>query len=202
MKILRDHNLSPSQDENKWYPSKGSFKCICIHAIPLFVVSQSTAAIVSHLLPEIQTHWLTGTSATCTSLFKPVFVEGGLPDIGPPPTNKYDPESLWWHHELIHRAILADYSKITLLRPDIENFEQRWLKEVKNMIQEVESHSYESRREYLREISDQAFKEAFELERKWIEKLKEPSEYKRKGGILYRKYWRNENKKAGFQFWN
>ncbi len=198
MKVLRDHNLSSPDPEKKWHPSKGSFGCICIHAKPIFVVSQSTAAMVSHLHSEIQTHWLTGTSATCTSIFKPVFVEAGLPEIGPPPTNKYDSQSLWWQHERIHRAILEDFSGMELIQPDIRVFEEKWLTKANELVEKLKSESLDVRKVQLKEFSDLAFKEALNIEEKWIESLLIPSKKKNQGGCFYRKYCRNESKKAAF----
>jgi len=36
---------------------------------------------------------LTATSTPCIGLYKPVFVEAGLPDIGPEPRAEYDPRT-------------------------------------------------------------------------------------------------------------
>ncbi|MCZ7631570.1 MAG: hypothetical protein M5U19_22045 [Microthrixaceae bacterium] len=50
-------------------------------------------------------HWATGTSAPCTSLFKPVSVDEPV-DIGPTPANTFDPRTLWWRHERLHRTVM------------------------------------------------------------------------------------------------
>ena len=71
--------------------------------------SQSTGSLVAHLTPSGATVWLTGTSAPCTSTFKPVWVDVDLPDLGPRPRGVFDPSTLWWRHELLHRATLVDY---------------------------------------------------------------------------------------------
>ncbi len=54
-------------------------------------------------------HWVTGTSAPCTSLFKPVLFETGLPPQGAAPTDRFDAAASWWRHEQLHRAMLADF---------------------------------------------------------------------------------------------
>ncbi|MHA1973888.1 MAG: C69 family dipeptidase [Candidatus Hodarchaeales archaeon] len=194
MRVLRTHN---DKKKKTWNPSKGSFECICVHARPIFVPSQTTSSMVSHLLPDLQTHWITGTAGPCTSLFKPVFVEAGLSNIGPRPMDKHDTESLWWRHEVIHRSILRDYeTRIKIIRPDIEYFEEQMLKKVKKLRTEIETLSREARLEKLAEISHNAFNEALELESKWLKDLKKVPVQKKTGGFFYRRFWKNENKKA------
>src|SRR3984957_6257256 len=65
--------------------------------------------MVSDLRPDGAVHWVTGTSAPCLSIFKPVLLQDGLPDQGPIPGDKFDNDTLWWRHEALHRAALADY---------------------------------------------------------------------------------------------
>jgi secernin len=67
------------------------------------------------------THWVTGTSAPCLSLFKPLFFDPEsrtVPDlgalVGPLPGLTFHRDlgaSLWWRHELVHRALLRDYGE-------------------------------------------------------------------------------------------
>lgn len=197
MMILRDHNIKDPKKVAKWNPSKSSFNDICIHCRPIFVISQTTGSLVSHLLPELQTHWVTGTAAPCTSLFKPVFIEAGLPDIGSTPSNKYDTQSLWWLHERIHRSILEDYqTRIRVIQPDIQHYEEKWIKKVLETITRVTSQPPEQRVEILRQLSKAAFDEALEIEKNWINDLRKVPIKKRSGGFYYRKLWKKENKKA------
>lgn len=72
--------------------------------------------------------WATGTSGTCVSIFKPVFLGMELPDIGPVPTETFDPRSLWWRHELLHRRAMADFSGVVPeIRADFETLEDEFL---------------------------------------------------------------------------
>ena len=71
--------------------------------------SQSTGSLVSHLTPDLHTHWATASSAPCTSIFKPVWLDARLPDLGPTPTGEYNPDCLWWQLERLHRAVLHNY---------------------------------------------------------------------------------------------
>jgi dipeptidase len=109
MRALRDHGPSAGLD---WTPARGlATVTVCWHAgFGPIRASQSVGSMVSHLAPDVQTHFVTGTSAPCTSLFKPAWLDAGLPDTGPTPTGTYDEATLFWRHEALHRATLRDYA--------------------------------------------------------------------------------------------
>jgi secernin len=104
MAILRDHGEDPD-----WSPANTTGRTICMHAAQGPRRSQSVASMVSEIAPNRTVHWVTGTSAPCLSLFKPVLFETGLPLHSPVPTDRHDTESLWWSHERQHRLALNDY---------------------------------------------------------------------------------------------
>ena len=105
--VLRDHS-SPIQD---YRPDRGLLGAdLCMHAgFGPVRISQTAGSLVSHLSEKNQTHFFTGTAAPCTSIFKPTWMDTSLPDMGPDPTSTYDPDALFWRHELLHRATLCDY---------------------------------------------------------------------------------------------
>jgi dipeptidase len=77
---------------------------------------QTAGSLVAHLAADgPATLWLTGTSAPCLGIFKPFYVgdEEGWTTIaealGPEPGAQYDPASLWWQGEGLHRSVLLDY---------------------------------------------------------------------------------------------
>jgi dipeptidase len=85
---------------------KESGRVFCAHiGLPL---SQTTGSMISLLSPGLHTHWVTGTTAPCTSTFKPVWIDSGLPDLGPSSSGTYNDATLWWRHENLHRKILRD----------------------------------------------------------------------------------------------
>ena len=109
MTILRDHG--PDVDPN-WTPARGLTGVdVCEHVgFGPVRIAQSVGSMVSHLTDRGHTHWVTGTSAPCTGIFKPVWFDAGLPDTGPAPTGTYNQASLWWRHESLHREVLRDYA--------------------------------------------------------------------------------------------
>jgi secernin len=95
--ILRDHQ------EGK--PSLGPHgPRICAH-IREHPLGQTTASWVSSITPNRTVHWVTGTAAPCTGLFKPILMEVGLPAHGTRPGAHEDSTSLWWRHEQIRRYL-------------------------------------------------------------------------------------------------
>jgi len=107
MAILRDHG-----DAEDWSPANTTGRTICMHAAEGARRSQSVASMVSDLRADRAVHWVTGTSAPCLSLFKPVILGMAPTDFGPLPTDHRDPESLWWRHEAFHRQALKDFHEV------------------------------------------------------------------------------------------
>ena len=117
--LLRDHGTDSADAAHGWTPARGPAagllgQSVCAHAgYGPVRISQSTGSWVSHLAPDgTFTHWVTATSAPCTSVFKPIWFDGGAPSTGPRPGATYDSRSLWWQHEDLHRATLHDYAAL------------------------------------------------------------------------------------------
>ncbi len=108
MRILRDHGAGCTWPTYSWL--NGGLGVPCVHAGGLVAASQTAASWVAELRPGGIRHWVTGTAAPCTSLFKPVAVDRPL-DLGPPPGGVAD-ESLWWRHERLHRAVMRDPARL------------------------------------------------------------------------------------------
>ncbi|ODU56704.1 MAG: hypothetical protein ABS99_05620 [Acetobacteraceae bacterium SCN 69-10] len=103
MGCLRDHGAENGPD---FHPQHIQGVTICMHAGEGARRGQSVGSLVSDLRPDGAIHWVTGTSAPCTSVFKPVFMDAGLPGQGATPGDRHDPATLWWRHEQLHRALL------------------------------------------------------------------------------------------------
>lgn len=115
--ILRDHGDISS---GSFRPDRGLLQSqICNHAGwgPVRV-SQTTGSLVSSLTPDSATHFVTGTAAPCTSLFKPIWVDTPTVFDEHPAGNSFDPNSLFWQHELLHRSVLKNYDQgIRIITP-------------------------------------------------------------------------------------
>jgi dipeptidase len=125
---LRDHG--PGVQAPQWSVEDGALGAPCVHAGGRVSSAQSTASWVTDLRHE-PLHWATATSAPCTSVFHPVRV-GEPADhrsvLGPDPTNRYDPDSRWWRHELLHRLVLRDHAtSLARFAAARDALEQRWL---------------------------------------------------------------------------
>ena len=164
MQILRDHG--PAADEN-WEPGKRLVGAeVCMHAsFGPVRGSQTTGSMVSHLARGGDTHWLTGTSAPCTSIFKPIWFDSGLPDLGQSPTGKYDEATLWWRHENLHREILRDYAaRIKDMQNERDPLELEFIESSKDAIRK----SIEDKLRF----SDSCFANAEKIEDAWLRTIK------------------------------
>ncbi len=128
MAALRDHGDGP-------WPSysvvNGALSAPCAHAGGLVTSTQTTASWVADLRPGTPPggrHWVTGTSAPCLSLFKPVTVGEPVhhePDRAAPET--FDPQFLWWRQEVVHRSMVRDPAAHTGLLAERDRLEDAWL---------------------------------------------------------------------------
>jgi dipeptidase len=168
--VLRDHGDDRADAEHGWTPARGPLggllgQTVCAHAgYGPVRISQSTGSWVSHLAPDgTATHWVTATSAPCTSVFKPVWFDGGLPDVGPRPERTYDGRSLWWRHEDLHRATLRDYAALLpLYRAEQQALEARFRDEA--------AAARTPRERSL--LSRAAFEEVSRAEDRWLEAVR------------------------------
>nr|MBC7245255.1 C69 family dipeptidase [Chloroflexota bacterium] len=201
MSVLRDHGSGAVADAT-WNPSRGwVMDTICVHAgLGPTRPSQSTGAMVAHLARDLPTYWLTGTSGTCTGIFKPVYLGGaGLPDLGPEPSGHYDEQSLWWTHERLHRAVIQDYAtRMTLYRSERDALEQAFLGEAAEMYAQYRGMSVEERAPFLRDFTASCFARAREATVRWSEMVS-ATPVKHKPSWLFRLAWDGFNKAAEFK---
>ena len=126
MQVLRSHGDS---EWPRYSPVNGAMSAPCMHAGGMLAASQTTASWVSDLRAGGSIHWATGTAAPCTSLFKPFRVEEPA-DMGLEPDDRFDPRTLWWRHERLHRCAMRDpASAHELFAPERDELERRWLGE-------------------------------------------------------------------------
>jgi len=164
MRVLRDHGEGVT---DSWSPDGGiSGATVCMHAgYGPVRVSQTTGSMVSYLHPEHPLHFLTGTAAPCTSIFKPVWLGSSVPHSASIPNGEYDDASLWWRHETLHRLTLRDYGAFSAsYLPERDELEEKF-------IRGAFERSGASPAEKL-EYSLNCFDEAKLAEESWIERVR------------------------------
>jgi secernin len=163
---------------------------ICVHAGPQENRWwQADGVMVTDVGDHGVMAWVTGTSGTCVSIFKPVFLGMDLPDIGPLPTQNFNPKTLWWKHELLHRRAMADfYNLVPEIRKDFDNLEAMFT-------DAAETVKYGSDKEK-KEFMDYCFQKAMDATDGWILSLRGRSdlEFEHAG---YRSMWQKLNAEAG-----
>jgi secernin len=130
MAALRDHGAEGEAmaADGGWHPDRSTTRSICMHAGAGLRRGQSVGSMVADLHPvRPAVLWMTGTSAPCLSIFKPVLMRAGLPAQGARPSERDDGgRSLWWRHERFHRrAMLDDHAAIlATIAPERDALEQ------------------------------------------------------------------------------
>lgn len=191
MEILRDRGPR-AELEKEWRPDGAMGGTICAHGSwgPVRRHGQTTASWVAELGTGRSVHWVTGTSAPDTSVFKPVFFGPGfegaaLPDFGPAPTDRYDPKTLWWSHERLHRAVLEDYApRLAAYAGDRDRLEMSFIARVEALIARGGTASEAGA------LSKAIWAEAAEAEETWLAAiLKVPVRPRHLPSHLYRMHW-------------
>lgn len=104
---------------------------VCMHAgFGPIRISQSTASLVTYLDGTNPILFATGTSAPCTSLFTPFWMDtASFLNDEPAPTHQADANSLYWSHEKLHRAVLENYrERLAAYAEDRDEMEKRFIK--------------------------------------------------------------------------
>jgi len=183
--LLRDHGPDAGED----FSPAGSIMgvTVCSHAgWGPFRTSQSVGSMVSHLAPDIQTHFLTGTSAPCTSTFKPFWVDAELPDLGPAPGKDYESASLFWRHEALHRNTMRDYAmRIGQYKNERDSLENTFIEGAFDL----QNANLAVRQNYSATCVDKAKK----AENEWLERVQSSVVHK-KNDLLYASAWGKFNK--------
>lgn len=193
-RILRDHGEPPGDEGYR--PDKHFLGSrICAHAANPIArkATQSTASLAARLTERDRTIWVTGTSAPCTGIFKPVWFAGGvLPNVGPAPGKNYDPRSLWWRHERLHRRVLEDFqARLKAYSARRDELEGHYVREAGEPagIQDIGKGAGFA-------LTERAFAESDRALSRWMDETAAVPVGKRPGPI-YRRFWAKQNRKAG-----
>jgi dipeptidase len=189
--ILRDHG--PADPQHVWNPRDSLTATLCMHAGMRADgqerQGQTVGSLVSELRPNDSVHWVTATAAPCISIFKPLMMDVPLPSHGGELSDRFDPGTLWWLHEQLHRAALGgDFP--ACLRSVIQ---ERDLIEARSQIAVHAALEGGSLADRMIVVND-CWREALEAERRWREAL--PATIL-SVETLYDSGWREMSRRAG-----
>ena len=175
MEILRFHR---NRDQS---PAKGSNADICMHAAGPIRRSQTCGSMVSAIGSERCIHLLTGTSAPCLSVFKPVQATGDRSCYVLNPDERSVENSLWRRFEPVHRhALFSDSTR----------------RELRGTAKQAESEMLTALEYYYTSGNQSAMNAAEDPVRQWTEKKiksfsKKPFQYP---FSLYGRFWKRMNR--------
>jgi dipeptidase len=143
--------------------------------------------MVVHLDGDLPTVFVTGTSAPCTGIFKPIWVDASLPALGPDPASTYDPTSLFWSHERLHRATLLNYpERLQTYSAERDELENKFTQGALNLAKASAGERAD--------FSAQCFREAAQAEAEWSKRVEQVPARRR---FLNAVAWDGFNRKAG-----
>lgn len=189
MANLRSHRTSTAEG---WRPDRGLTGAdVCMHAgFGPVRASQTAGSLVAHLSPNGDTFWWTGTAAPCTSIFKPVWIDAGLPDFGPVPEGTDNADSLFWRHERLHRRVLQNYAASSaVIHVEQQEIEQRFVAQAAILRQAKASERLA--------FSEECFQSASAVETHWQEQIEAIPPQKQ--NWLYQSAWNRYNERAKFR---
>ena len=188
MSILRSHN---KPNEDSFTPGKGLTGAdVCMHAgFGPIRTSQTAGSMVSVINKDEITHWLTGTAAPCTSVFKPVWMDSGIPASVKTPGKSFDASVMWWNHEALHREIIKDYTnRIKVINQELQNLQAEFLRQegdIKNRLGNKRA-----------DFSAACFTTVEKVEEGWLAKVRH-TPVSHRNHFYYTMAWKKLNQQAG-----
>lgn len=189
MSVLRDHGVA--EDSTDWQPWEARKRTLCMHAGAEGRPAQTTNAMASEIRSRDSVHWVTGTAAPCLSLFKPVLLDVGVPAHGPSAHGRFDPDSLWWRHELFHRsAMLGDFAAVLRdIRVERDALEETFRARIAAVVNGGNRSDRES-------VVAGCWREAIAVEKRWAERARSA---RSSGDEAYIAGWSAMNALAGIE---
>lgn len=190
MAILRDHGSAAEADPD-WHPQDALTRTICMHAADGERGGQTVGSLVSELRNDRIVHWVTATAAPCTSIFKPVLPGIALPAHGSRPTDRFDPRTLWWRHEQLHRAMLDEFPiHLAAIRAERDALEAAFRSRIDGVLT---GGSDADRTQAVAEC----WADADATERRWLDEI--GGSAVRSTRAQYRASWSEMNRRAGME---
>ncbi len=180
--ILRDHGPFAGIK----HPAEMSNACLCMHAAdPLIRQSQTVGSLIVELKPDGRIlSFATGTSAPCLSVFKPIFWGCSTNWRA---ESAFDPQSLWWQHEQLHRELLKCSARALLdFKNERDEFEAFIWKETEFVSEEpLEAQC---------RFADEVLQRSLKFEKNWLQRLQFVP---RKSRFFYDKFWGRLSRRNG-----
>ena len=177
MNYLRDHE---GYGVIEWNPDQ-QINTVCMHAGP-GVLSQSSASYVGHLTEEIPTHWLTGGSSPCISVYIPFYLGTEIPETFTRGREKYEENSYWWNHERLARKIEEDYpQRAGLIAPEIESLQSTFLEQARKIRNKALELAVEEAIPLLQDFTNKCVETVIKKDEEWfksVEKTKPSTQTK------------------------
>ncbi len=162
---------------------------VCMHAgFGPIRVSQSTASMVTYLDKNNPLIFATNSSAPCTSIFKPFWMDAASDlSLGPAPTHQAD-SSHYWLHEKLHRATLTNYpERIKTYAADRDALEKKFIEGA------LKLHNANASAKERAAYTNQCIAEALTAEAEWLKRVEAVPARKT---FLHSIAWNGFNKKA------
>lgn len=177
MAFLRDHGAQAARRAD-WRPDGILGGAVSAHSTygPVRRFGQTTASWVSETDGSRMAHWLTGTAAPDTGIFKPVFFGPGWagatpPDFGPAPSDIYNGRTRWWAHERLHRAVLGNYpERLAAFAGERDRLEASFIERVEALLRRGGSAAEAAA------LSRAIWREADRAEERWLQLVKKVPE--------------------------
>ena len=186
LNALRHHDHEPFD------PQDGGLTRVdvCMHAgLGPIRRDQSSASMLVALDNTTPLIFATGSSAPCTGIFKPFWLDAASTlQLGPLPTDRAD-ASLFWTHERLHRATLLNYpERIKTYAAERDEMEKRFIQGA------LELHNGHAPARQRADFSNQCLAESLAAESVWLKRV-ETIPARRKS--LHSLAWQSFNKQAG-----
>lgn len=196
MHILRDHGAAG--ERQGWRPGGFWPDTICAHGGfgPARRAAQTTMSLVAGLDRGLPSLWATGGSAPCTALFRPFFIETGMPANEPLPTDRHDAACLWWRQERLHRAVIGDHeSRLGAYAPARDALEDALIAEVERARLQARDRSAADRQRLLDDVAKAAWTVAEDALARWT-RIAEATPIQRPPGAFFRYHRRRLARRA------
>lgn len=196
MEVFRNHNIAPEK-EDTWSSAKATAKSPCHHATNFIIPDQTTGSLVSHIMKDIQVHWVTGSSVPCVSTFKPIFFpKPGLNKKLKTSIGLYDPDGFWWINEKFQRLVNQDYQqRLNVFKDERDSMEKEFINKAEKIMGSVSEEISEEAMQKMVEVSNDAFSQSIKKVKEWTNKI-EKMPIQDKAGLVYQRYWNKQNKQA------